>query len=69
MQEAALKTVTINTSIRAIRSYFNFLYHKKYIRKNPMVNIKLFLLETGMRINELVAIEVEIRLKEGAINI
>lgn len=41
MKEQGLKTVTINTRLRAIRSYFNFLYKQKHIRKNPMKNIKL----------------------------
>jgi integrase/recombinase XerD len=108
MKELGLKTVTINTRLRAIRSYFNFLYKQKYIRKNPMEGIKLLkdrksivqtfsseqlekllsqpdlrtftglrdyvmmllLLETGIRANELVGIELsDVRLKEGAIHI
>jgi integrase/recombinase XerD len=108
MKELGLKTVTINTRLRAIRSYFNFLHKQKYIRKNPMEGIKLLkdrksivqtfsteqlekllrqpdlrtftglrdyvmmllLLETGIRANELVGIELsDVRLKEGAIHI
>ncbi|WP_078429116.1 tyrosine-type recombinase/integrase [Alkalihalobacterium alkalinitrilicum] len=41
MKEQGLKTVTINTRLRAIRSYFNFLYKQKYIRNNPMDDVKL----------------------------
>lgn len=35
------RIVTINTRLRALRSIFNFLYKHKYIRHNPMENIKL----------------------------
>jgi integrase/recombinase XerD len=35
------KIVSINTRLRALRSFFNFLYREKHIPKNPMVNIKL----------------------------
>lgn len=108
MKELGLKTVTINTRLRAIRSYFNFLHKQKHIRKNPVDGVKLLkdrkqivqtfsveqlesilsqpdlrtftglrdycfmmlLLETGVRANELVGIELQdVRLKEGAIYI
>ncbi|KOR84427.1 recombinase XerD [Bacillus sp. FJAT-22058] len=108
MKEQGLKTVTINTRLRAIRAYFNFLYKQKHIRKNPFENIKLLkdrknivqtfsteqlehllkqpdlrtftglrdytlmllLLETGIRVNELVGIDLsDVRLKEGSIHI
>ncbi|GGF16997.1 tyrosine recombinase XerC [Halobacillus andaensis] len=36
-----LKVVTINTRLRALRAFFNFLYRHKHIPKNPMANIKL----------------------------
>lgn len=37
MQERrCLRTVTINTKLRAIRTLFNFLYERKYIDENPM---------------------------------
>ncbi|QYG87811.1 site-specific integrase [Bacillus atrophaeus] len=41
MKEQGLKTVTINTHLRAIRSYFNFLYKQKHIRKNPVEGVRL----------------------------
>ncbi|MGE7768430.1 phage integrase SAM-like domain-containing protein [Peribacillus sp. NPDC096540] len=41
MKEQGLKIVTINTRLRSIRAYFNFLYKQKLIRKNPVENIKL----------------------------
>ncbi|MEI2468009.1 tyrosine-type recombinase/integrase [Peribacillus frigoritolerans] len=41
MQESGLKVTTINSRLRAIRSFFNFLHRSKHIKKNPMVNIKL----------------------------
>ncbi|WP_018933300.1 tyrosine-type recombinase/integrase [Gracilibacillus lacisalsi] len=108
MQEQGLKVVTINTRLRAIRTYFNFLHKQKYIKHNPVENIKLLkdrksivetftadqldkllrqpdlrtftglrdyvimllLLETGVRANELVGIEVDdVRLREGSIYI
>lgn len=108
MKEQSLKTVTINTRLRAIRAYFNFLYKQKYIRKNPVENIKLLkdrknlvqtfsteqlehllkqpdlrtftglrdytlmllLLETGIRVNELVGIDLsDVRLKEVLIKL
>lgn len=94
VKEQGLKTVSINTRLRAIRSYFNFLYKQKHIRKNPVKDIKLLkdrkeivqtftneqlerllkqpnlrtftglrdyvlmllLLETGIRVNELIGI-------------
>ena len=36
-----LKTVTINTKLRAIRTLFNFLYENKYISENPMYKYPL----------------------------
>jgi integrase/recombinase XerD len=36
-----LRVVTINTRLRALRSFFNFLYKQKLIPKNPMGDIKL----------------------------
>jgi len=35
------RIVSINTRLRALRSFFNFLYKHKHIPKNPMENIKL----------------------------
>ena len=35
------KIVTINTRLRALRAFFNFLYNQKHIPNNPMENIKL----------------------------
>ncbi len=35
------KIVSINTRLRALRSFFNFLYKHKHLPKNPMENIKL----------------------------
>ncbi|PFG03022.1 tyrosine-type recombinase/integrase [Bacillus sp. es.036] len=35
------KIVSINTRLRGLRSFFNFLYKKKHIPKNPMENITL----------------------------
>lgn len=35
------KIVSINTRLRALRSFFTFLYKQKHIPKNPMENIKL----------------------------
>lgn len=32
---------TINTRLRALRSFYNFLYKNKHIETNPMKNIKL----------------------------
>ncbi|MFD6207334.1 site-specific integrase [Peribacillus sp. NPDC060253] len=40
MQESGLKVTTINSRLRAIRSFFNFLHRSKHIKKNPMANIK-----------------------------
>jgi integrase/recombinase XerD len=39
--ELGLKTVTINTRLRAIRAFFNFLYRESYIKTNPVRNVKL----------------------------
>ncbi|WP_439874944.1 tyrosine-type recombinase/integrase [Bacillus mycoides] len=88
------KVISINTRLRALRAFFNFLYKNKHIPNNPMENISLLkdrkpiiptftkqqlnqlfrqpnlksftgvrdytimmlLLETGIRINELVGI-------------
>ncbi|WP_256239356.1 site-specific integrase [Bacillus sp. EB600] len=36
MQEQGLKVVTINSRLRAIRSFFNLLHKKKYIKENPV---------------------------------
>lgn len=41
MQDNGLKASTINTRLRALRSFFNFLYKNKHIKKNPITNIKL----------------------------
>jgi len=38
--KANIKTVSINTRIRALKSFFNFLHKNKLISKNPMTNIK-----------------------------
>ncbi|TXC89882.1 tyrosine-type recombinase/integrase [Metabacillus litoralis] len=35
------RIVSINTRLRALRSFFNFLYNQKQIPNNPMENIKL----------------------------
>lgn len=37
-----MKVTTINTRLRALRSFYNFLDKNKLIDKNPMKNIKLF---------------------------
>ena len=93
-----IKVTTINTRLRALRSFYNYLYKNKLIDKNPMKNIKLLrdrlktietldskelelllktirkqktfvgfrdevilllFLDTGVRLSELVGIEVE----------
>ncbi|MFA1512868.1 tyrosine-type recombinase/integrase [Priestia aryabhattai] len=41
MQNNGLKASTINTRLRALRSFFNFLYKNKHIKKNPIANVKL----------------------------
>lgn len=41
MQNRGLKTTTINTKLRAYRTFFNFLYKNKHIKQNPIANIKL----------------------------
>jgi integrase/recombinase XerD len=41
MKEKGLQTVTINTRLRAIRAFFNFLQRERYIKQNPMNEIKL----------------------------
>lgn len=96
MKDKGLKTVTINTRLRAIRAFFNFLEQQQLINKNPMKDIKLLrdrrrivetfdkkqiksllnscelrtftglrdytimllLLETGVRANELIGIDI-----------
>lgn len=96
MKEKGLKPVSINSRLRAIRAFFNFLEEQQLIKKNPMKEIKLLkdrrrivetfdkkqiktllsscdlktftglrdytimllLLETGVRANELVGINV-----------
>lgn len=102
------KTVSINTRLRALRSFFNFLYNHKHIPRNPMTNIKLLkdrktiiatftkeqlkrlfqqpdlktftgvrdytimllLLETGIRVNELVGLSLnDIRWEDNLIRI
>jgi integrase/recombinase XerD len=102
MKEQGLRTVTINTRLKAIRSYFNFLYKQKLIRQNPVEGVKLLkdrrqivqtfstdqledllkqpdlrtftgfrdyclmllFLETGIRVNELIGIELQdVRIK------
>lgn len=35
------RVVTINTRLRALRAFYNFLYKQKHISNNPMENIKL----------------------------
>ncbi len=41
MKKQGIKTVTINTRLRAIRSYFNYLHRENYIKNNPMKSVKL----------------------------
>lgn len=41
MKEKGLQTVTINTRLRAIRAFFNFLYRERHIKNNPLSEIKL----------------------------
>jgi len=41
MKEKGLQTVTINTRLRAIRAFFNFLQRERYLRNNPMAEIQL----------------------------
>ncbi|MFB6468744.1 tyrosine-type recombinase/integrase [Cytobacillus sp. Hz8] len=36
-----IKVVSINTRLRALRAFYNFLFKFKHIPKNPMENIKL----------------------------
>ncbi|KYD23925.1 tyrosine-type recombinase/integrase [Parageobacillus toebii] len=95
MREKGLKTVSINSRLRAMRAFFNFLEGRNLIKSNPMKDIKLLrdrkrivetfdnqqikalfkacdlrtfvglrdytimmlLLETGVRVNELVSIK------------
>ena len=41
MKNKGLKVTTINSRLRALRSFYNFLHKNKHIKKNPMENIKL----------------------------
>lgn len=41
MKEKGLKTVTINTRLRAIRAFLNFLHRERYIKHNPSSDIHL----------------------------
>lgn len=41
MSKQSIKITTINTRLRALRSFYNFLFKSKLIDKNPMKNIKL----------------------------
>ena len=41
MRDLGRKTVTVNTRLRAIRSYFNFLVSEGYIKESPMQKISL----------------------------
>jgi integrase/recombinase XerD len=41
MKEKGLQTVTINTRLRAIRAFFNFLYRERHIKNNPLSDVKL----------------------------
>ncbi|AWD65392.1 integrase [Priestia megaterium] len=41
MSKQSIKITTINTRLRALRSFYNFLFKNKLIVKNPMQNIKL----------------------------
>lgn len=98
MSKQSIKITTINTRLRALRSFYNFLFKNNLIDKNPMKNIKLLrdrqknietldnkeielliktirqqqtfvafrdevillvFLDTGIRLSELVGIEVE----------
>lgn len=40
-EEQGLKTVTIDTRLRAFRSFFNFLHDNKHIKNNPTDAVKL----------------------------
>jgi integrase/recombinase XerD len=40
-EQQGLKTVTINTRLRAVRSFFNFLHDNKHTKNNPMETVKL----------------------------
>ncbi len=41
MRKEGLKVVTINTRLRAVRAFFNFLYEQHYIGTNPVAGMKL----------------------------
>lgn len=41
MQAQGIKPVSINTRLRAVRAFFNFLYKQKYIKRNPMQQVQL----------------------------
>ncbi|MEK4284023.1 MULTISPECIES: tyrosine-type recombinase/integrase [Ureibacillus] len=96
MKGKGIKPVSINTRLRALRAFFNYLHKQKFIRNNPMSDIQLLkdrkhvietfdikqisqmlkacdvrtfvgfrdytiimlLLETGIRANELIGIQV-----------
>ncbi|QDP39450.1 tyrosine-type recombinase/integrase [Radiobacillus deserti] len=96
MRNKGIKTVSVNSRLRAIRAFFNLLESQNYLKLNPMKDIKLlkdrkrivetfdkkqikalfkacdlrtfvglrdytimmFLLETGVRANELIGIKV-----------
>jgi site-specific recombinase XerD len=36
-----MKITTINTRLKALRAFYNYLYKDKLLEKNPMKNIKL----------------------------
>lgn len=41
MKEKGLQTVSINTRLRAIRAFFNFLHRERHIKDHPLNDIKL----------------------------
>ncbi|MDQ0205227.1 tyrosine-type recombinase/integrase [Alkalicoccobacillus murimartini] len=41
MKEKGLQTVTINTRLRAVRAFFNFLHRERHISSNPLSEISL----------------------------
>lgn len=52
MQNQGLKVTTINSRLRALRSFYNFLHKNKHIKKNPMADVKL-LKERKQAVNSL----------------
>lgn len=107
-KENGNKAVSINTRLRAVRAFFNFLESERYIKRNPMKSVKMLkhrknkietltipqinallnacnlrtfvgyrdnviislILETGVRANELVNIDVyDVDLSRGMIRI